>query len=31
MNTFLSALDENFGDKIWFVGLQGSYGRNEVI
>lgn len=30
MNTFLSALDENFGDKIWFVGLQGSYGRNEA-
>ena len=30
MNTFLSALDENFGDKIWFVDLQGSYGRNEA-
>ena len=30
MNSFLIALDENFSDKIWFVGLQGSYGRGEA-
>ena len=27
---FLKALDENFGDRVWFVGLQGSYGRGEA-
>lgn len=26
---FLSALDGCFGDRIWFVGLQGSRGRGE--
>lgn len=30
MNRFLQALNENFGDRIWFVGLQGSYARNEA-
>ncbi len=30
MNNFLQALDENFGDRVWFVGLQGSYGRGEA-
>ena len=27
---FLRALTKNFGDRIWFVGLQGSYGRGEA-
>ena len=27
---FLHALTENFGERIWFVGLQGSYGRGEA-
>lgn len=27
---FLSALTERFGERIWFVGLQGSYGRGEA-
>jgi len=30
MDKFLSALTENFGERIWFVGLQGSYGRGEA-
>ena len=30
MNTFLSALRDVFGDRVWFVGLQGSYGRGEA-
>ncbi len=30
MNQFLKALDETFGDRVWFVGLQGSYGRGEA-
>lgn len=30
MNTFLCALDDKFGDRVWFVGLQGSYGRGEA-
>ena len=29
MNDFLKALEETFGKRVWFVGLQGSYGRNE--
>ena len=28
--SFLQALRNNFGDRIWFVGLQGSYGRGEA-
>ena len=27
---FLKALDDVFGDRVWFVGLQGSYGRGEA-
>lgn len=30
MNDFLKALEETFGNRVWFVGLQGSYGRNEA-
>ncbi len=30
METFLGALDEAFGNRVWFVGLQGSYGRDEA-
>ena len=28
-NTFLSALNDQFGDRVWFVGLQGSFARGE--
>ena len=27
---FSSALNERFADRVWFVGLQGSYARNEA-
>lgn len=27
---FLQKLHEAFGDRVWFVGLQGSYGRGEA-
>lgn len=27
---YLQALAEIFGDRVWFVGLQGSYGRGEA-
>ena len=30
MNDFLQTLNETFGNRIWFVGLQGSYGRGEA-
>ena len=30
MNTFLRALDNTFENRVWFVGLQGSYGRGEA-
>ena len=30
MDKFLQKLDEIFGEKVWFVGLQGSYGRGEA-
>ena len=30
INTFLKALRKTFGDRVWFVGLQGSYGRGEA-
>ena len=30
MNGFLKALNENFENRVWFVGLQGSYGRGEA-
>ena len=29
-NTFLSALNDQFGDRVWFVGLQGSFARGET-
>lgn len=31
MNTFLQRLDNTFGNRVFFVGLQGSYGRGEAI
>ena len=30
LNTFLKALSDRFGKRIYFVGLQGSYGRGEA-
>lgn len=30
MDKFVQALEENFGNRVWFVGLQGSYGRGEA-
>ena len=30
MNTFLCAVNDTFADRVWFVGLQGSYGRGEA-
>jgi len=30
MKNFLQTLNETFGDRVWFVGLQGSYGRGEA-
>ena len=29
-NTFLSALNDQFGDRVRFVGLQGSFARGEA-
>ena len=29
MEAFLQALEQTFGERIWFVGQQGSYGRGE--
>ena len=29
-NTFLNALNDYFGDRVWFVGLQGSFARGEA-
>ena len=31
MEQFFNALKGTFGDRIWFVGLQGSYGRGEAV
>lgn len=31
MKNFLQTLDETFGSRVWFVGLQGSYGRGEAM
>ena len=31
INRFLKVLNDIFGERIWFVGLQGSYGRSEAI
>ncbi len=30
MNLFLQGLENAFSDRVWFVGLQGSYGRGEA-
>ncbi len=30
MNTFLQRLNDTFSQRIWFVGLQGSYAREEA-
>ena len=30
MQTFLQSLNETFANRVWFVGLQGSYGRGEA-
>ena len=30
MKNFLQTLNETFGCRVWFVGLQGSYGRGEA-
>lgn len=30
MELFLRELHTNFGDRVWFTGLQGSYGRGEA-
>ena len=30
MKKFLQTLNETFTNRVWFVGLQGSYGRNEA-
>ena len=29
-NTFLNVLNDYFGDRVWFVGLQGSFARGEA-
>ena len=28
--TFLQALNSSFSNRVWFVGLQGSYARGEA-
>ena len=30
LQAYLQALNETFGGRVWFVGLQGSYGRGEA-
>ena len=30
LDGFLKALHDTFGNRVWFVGLQGSYGRDEA-
>ncbi len=30
LNDFLQKLNNTFGNRVWFVGLQGSYGRGEA-
>ena len=30
MDGFLKALNDTFGNRVWFVGLQGSYGRGDA-
>ena len=30
INEFLQKLNHKFGNRVWFIGLQGSYGRGEA-
>ena len=30
MSNFLQTLNKTFENRVWFVGLQGSYGRGEA-
>ena len=30
INRFFKVLNDTFGERVWFVGLQGSYGRGEA-
>ena len=30
LSNFLQTLNKTFGNRVWFVGLQGSYGRGEA-
>ena len=30
MDKFIGSLEDSFVDRVWFVGLQGSYGRGEA-
>ncbi len=30
MNKYMEVLNNTFGERVWFVGLQGSYGRGEA-
>ena len=30
LDVFLKAIDKTFANRVWFVGLQGSYGRGEA-
>ena len=30
MQNFVQILDDTFGNRVWFVGLQGSYAREEA-
>ena len=30
IKNFLQTLNETFENRVWFVGLQGSYGRGEA-
>ena len=30
MDAFVAKLNETFENRVWFVGLQGSYGRGEA-
>ena len=30
MELFITRLSQTFGERVWFVGLQGSYGRGEA-
>jgi len=30
MQNFLQTLNKTFENRVWFVGLQGSYGREEA-